>query len=123
MGDPEAIRSKLDCFMSGLRKRNPGEIEFHQAVQEVAETLMPYILEHPEYEKAPDPRAHDRAGSDCDISRQLGGRQGACSHQPGLARAVQQLDRSLQGGHAILGREPLVFARAAGRRWPGSRRL
>ena len=52
MGAPEAIRSKLDCFMSGLRKRNPGEHEFHQAVEEVAETLMPYILEHPEYEKA-----------------------------------------------------------------------
>ena len=45
-------RAEVDKFMKGLVKRNPGEPEFHQAVQEVAETLMPYILEHPEYRKA-----------------------------------------------------------------------
>ncbi len=44
--------SELDRFMRGLIKRNPGEPEFHQAVQEVAQSLMPYILEHPEYIKA-----------------------------------------------------------------------
>lgn len=39
---PSAQRSSdLDQFMAGLRKRNPGEPEFHQAVQEVAETLIP----------------------------------------------------------------------------------
>jgi len=42
----------LDCFMNGLKKRNPGEPEFHQAVQEVAETLFPYLDQHPEYRKA-----------------------------------------------------------------------
>ena len=47
-----AVRAKLEHFMSGLVKRNPGENEFHQAVQEVAESLMPFILEHPHYEKA-----------------------------------------------------------------------
>ncbi len=35
--------------MSGLKKRNPGEPEFHQAVREVVETLMPFVMEHPEY--------------------------------------------------------------------------
>ncbi len=42
----------LDRFMAGLVKRNPGEPEFHQAVREVAETLVPVVRERPEYEKA-----------------------------------------------------------------------
>ena len=45
-------KRELKAFMSGLRKRNPGETEFHQAVREVAESLMPYMLEHPQYIKA-----------------------------------------------------------------------
>ncbi len=45
-------RTEIDCFMQGLVKRNPGEEEFHQAVREVTETLMPYILEHPRYRDA-----------------------------------------------------------------------
>ena len=43
---------RLKSFMTGLVKRNPGEPEFRQAVQEVAETLIPYILEHPQYDDA-----------------------------------------------------------------------
>lgn len=42
-------QQQLDRFMAGLEKRNPGEPEFHQAVHEVAETLMPYIRDRPEY--------------------------------------------------------------------------
>jgi glutamate dehydrogenase (NADP+) len=45
-------QAELDHFMTGLVKRNPGEPEFQQAVHEVAETLIPYTLEHPEYKKA-----------------------------------------------------------------------
>ena len=45
-------RAEVDQFMKGLVKRNPGEPEFHQAVEEVAETVMPHVLEHPEYRKA-----------------------------------------------------------------------
>ncbi len=36
--------AEVERFMGGLRKRNPGEPEFHQAVHEVVETLMPFIL-------------------------------------------------------------------------------
>jgi glutamate dehydrogenase (NADP+) len=43
------VRGELEHFMSGLRRRNPGETEFHQAVQEVVESLMPYVLAHPQY--------------------------------------------------------------------------
>ncbi|WP_428268802.1 NADP-specific glutamate dehydrogenase [Haliangium sp.] len=42
---------EVDKFMEGLMRRNPGEPEFHQAVREVVETLMPYVLERPEYRK------------------------------------------------------------------------
>jgi glutamate dehydrogenase (NADP+) len=46
------VSSAADEFMDGLVKRNPGEEEFHQAVQEVAESVMPFVLEHPEYAHA-----------------------------------------------------------------------
>ncbi len=39
----------LNQFMEGLIKRNPGEIEFHQAVEEVAASVIPYINQHPKY--------------------------------------------------------------------------
>ena len=42
----------LSQFMKGLIKRNPGEPEFHQAVKEVSETLLPFLLEHPHYQDA-----------------------------------------------------------------------
>lgn len=42
----------LQSFMETVQAKNPGEPEFHQAVVEVASTLIPYINEHPEYEKA-----------------------------------------------------------------------
>ncbi len=42
----------LDKFMQELEKRNPGQPEFIQAVAEVAQVIVPYIEEHPEYQKA-----------------------------------------------------------------------
>jgi glutamate dehydrogenase (NADP+) len=42
----------LDRFMRGLKKRNPGEPEFHQAVYEVAESVIPFILDHTKYREA-----------------------------------------------------------------------
>ena len=39
----------IEHFMEGLIKRNPGEIEFHQAVQEVSETVIPFINQNPKY--------------------------------------------------------------------------
>jgi len=48
----DAVQAEIEHFMQGLTKRNPGEPEFHQAVQEVTETLMPYILDNPKYKEA-----------------------------------------------------------------------
>ena len=42
----------INQFMEGLSKRNPGEIEFHQAVREVAESIIPFIQKNPKYDKA-----------------------------------------------------------------------
>ena len=42
----------LGEFMKGLVKRNPGETEFHQAVEEVADSVIPYVNKHPKYIKA-----------------------------------------------------------------------
>ena len=38
--------------MASIKARNPGENEFHQAVQEVAESLIPFIEENPKYKHA-----------------------------------------------------------------------
>jgi len=38
--------------MKGLVRRNPGELEFHQAVEEVAASVLPYILENRKYRDA-----------------------------------------------------------------------
>lgn len=39
-------------FMQGLERRNPGEIEFQQAVEEVAATILPFIADKPVYADA-----------------------------------------------------------------------
>ncbi len=43
---------RLQSFMHGLERRNPGEPEFLQAVQEFAATIIPFIEEHPQYRDA-----------------------------------------------------------------------
>lgn len=47
----------VEAFMSGLKRRNPGQPEFHQAVHEVAIDIVPYIQDKPQYTK---PRILDR---------------------------------------------------------------
>ncbi|REJ76416.1 MAG: NADP-specific glutamate dehydrogenase [Acidobacteria bacterium] len=42
----------LEGFMSGLKNRNPGEEEFHQAVEEVAHSLVPFINQNKIYREA-----------------------------------------------------------------------
>ncbi|MCH2205715.1 MAG: NADP-specific glutamate dehydrogenase [Lentisphaerales bacterium] len=48
----DTVNKDLGKFMNGLVKRNPGEVEFHQAVEEVASTLMPFINENTKYKDA-----------------------------------------------------------------------
>lgn len=46
------MSKKLETFMQEVVRKNPGETEFHQAVSEVAESVMPFIEKNPKYEKA-----------------------------------------------------------------------
>lgn len=46
------MEKDVDLFMNKVIEKNPGEKEFHQAVREVAETLMPFIQKNPKYQKA-----------------------------------------------------------------------
>ena len=48
----DSTSHELDHFMKGLMKRNPGEPEFHQAVHEVVETLIPFVLDNRVYRDA-----------------------------------------------------------------------
>ena len=46
------VEQEMDRFMKGLERRNPCEDEFHQAVHEVATTIIPYVHDKPAYRKA-----------------------------------------------------------------------
>ena len=50
-----AVKTKdprVEAFMAKVIAKNPAEKEFHQAVEEIVETLIPYIEEHPKYKNA-----------------------------------------------------------------------
>jgi glutamate dehydrogenase (NADP+) len=48
----ETVKNEVEKFMGGLIRRNPGEEEFQQAVREVAESLIPFVLDNRKYYEA-----------------------------------------------------------------------
>jgi glutamate dehydrogenase (NADP+) len=48
----DLLNVKVNEFMAKVIARNPGESEFHQAVKEVVESLMPIVEENPKYKYA-----------------------------------------------------------------------
>jgi glutamate dehydrogenase/leucine dehydrogenase len=46
------LEQKVNDFMAKVIAKNPAEVEFHQAVHEVVESLIPYIEENPKYKEA-----------------------------------------------------------------------
>ena len=42
----------LERFMAGLKRRNPDQPEFHQAVREVARDIVPFLEDKPAYKDA-----------------------------------------------------------------------
>jgi len=50
--DSSSVSARVTEFMEQVVARNPGEPEFHQAVREVVESVMPVIEANPEYRKA-----------------------------------------------------------------------
>ncbi|MGH3099107.1 MAG: NADP-specific glutamate dehydrogenase [Streptosporangiales bacterium] len=47
-----ALDEKLEPVYAEVLSRNPGEVEFHQAVQEVFHSLGPVLAKHPQYAEA-----------------------------------------------------------------------
>jgi len=45
------MSKKIEEFMDLVARKNPGETEFHQAVREVVESVMPFIEKNPKYQK------------------------------------------------------------------------
>ena len=48
----DILNVKVNEFMAKVIAKNPGESEFHQAVKEVVESLMPFIDANPKYKEA-----------------------------------------------------------------------
>lgn len=46
---PKIIDEKIEGLFQDVTKRNPGEVEFHQAVREVLESLGPVLVKYPEF--------------------------------------------------------------------------
>ncbi len=46
------MEQKVQDFMAKVIASNPGEVEFHQAVHEVVESLIPFVEENPQYKDA-----------------------------------------------------------------------
>lgn len=52
MSENASVQDEVQAFMKGLVRRNPGEPEFHQAVEEVVTSLMPYVIDRSQYRDA-----------------------------------------------------------------------
>lgn len=46
-----SLSNYTEKVLTMVKERNPGEVEFHQAVEEVLESLNPVFEKHPEYEE------------------------------------------------------------------------
>ena len=53
------LHSALHDIYDEVARRNPGEVEFHQAVYEVLNSLGPVVDKHPDYADAVDPLTTD----------------------------------------------------------------
>ena len=52
IADQTDIEPLVEAFMQDVVARSPGETEFHQAVHEVARSVMPVIQANPVYRDA-----------------------------------------------------------------------
>lgn len=46
------VETKVKKFMEKVIEKNPAEVEFHQAVEEVVGSVMPFLEKNPKYQKA-----------------------------------------------------------------------
>ena len=48
MRNPSSLT--ISDFMDGVKRRNRGQVEFHQAVEEFANDVIPFVNENPQYQ-------------------------------------------------------------------------
>ncbi|MEQ8443064.1 MAG: NADP-specific glutamate dehydrogenase [Alphaproteobacteria bacterium] len=117
--------SELVAFMDDLTARNPGESEFHQAVHEVVETIIPFLDTKPIYRdlkilermcepdrtvmfrvcwQADDGTVHVNRGYRVQVNNAIGPYKGGCRFHPTVTLSVlkflgfeQQFKNSLTG--------------------------
>jgi hypothetical protein len=46
------LSERVELIYQDVVKRNPGEVEFHQAVKEVLESVAPVLVKYPEFAEA-----------------------------------------------------------------------
>ncbi len=115
----------IDAFMAALKAKNPGESEFHQAVHEVAQTIIPFLDTKPIYKdlkifermcepdrtvmfrvcwQADDGAVHVNRGFRVQVNNAIGPYKGGCRFHPSVNLSVlkflgfeQQFKNSLTG--------------------------
>ena len=95
------VDEKLEAVRDAVLRRNPGEPEFHQAVQEVLETLGPVVAKHPEFVRGKLLERICRARAPDHLPGSVDRRPRRSARQPRLPRGVQQRARALQGRAAV----------------------
>ena len=91
----ESEHVDLEGFMEGVKRRNPGQTEFVQAVQEVAEDIFEFIDGKEDYHRWQILRRIAEPDRVVSLPRLLGGRQPQYPRPARLSRPEQQCDRPL----------------------------
>lgn len=117
--------AEIDAFMEIVKAKNPGETEFHQAVHEVAQTIVPHLDTKPIYKdlkifermcepdrtvmfrvcwQADDGSVHVNRGFRVQVNNAIGPYKGGCRFHPSVNLSVlkflgfeQQFKNSLTG--------------------------
>ena len=42
--------TKMNSFIDAIKTKNPNEHEFHQAVEEVVESIWDFVMDNPQYQ-------------------------------------------------------------------------
>ena len=88
-------------FMDRLVAKNPAEPEFHQAVKEVVESLVPCLDRHPEYLEHKILERMSGAGPDLHLPGAVAGRHAARSRSTAASGWSSTTHRPLQGWPAL----------------------
>ena len=98
------MTQSVDAFLERLKRRDPDQPEFHQAVEEVLRSLWPFLEANPHYLEAGIIERIVEPERAILFPRTLGRRPGPGTGQPWLPGADEQRHRPLQGACASIPR-------------------